>query len=233
MDDKILNLTVVIPCLNEQNTIGICVNKCIEVFNNLNIDAGVLFVDNCSCDDTLIIAEQSGARVVLCKNRGYGSAIRCGFDNSNGKYILIGDADNTYDFLEIPLFWNMRSSDIDIITGTRIKGQIDKVAIPFLHRYVGNSIQTSILKIFYGLNIFDLQCGMRLIKKECLNKINFKTACMELASELFVEFIKQGYKIVEIPISLYKNISGQKPHLTTLREGLRHLIYLVSAKFVE
>ena len=221
------DLTVVIPCLNEERTIVICVEKCKKVFEQLNIQGEVLVVDNGSTDKTSELATNAGAKVVYCSEKGYGNALRFGFANSNSKYVIMGDADNTYDFLEIPLLWNKLEPDTDMVTGSRLKGKIEKGAMPLKNRYLGTPVLTFVLNLLYGTKLSDSQCGMRLIKKECLDKIEFTATGMEFASELFVEFAKHKFKT----ISLYKDIEGRKPHLRPWRDGFRHLKYLIKARF--
>ena len=227
------DLTVVIPCLNEEKTIPLCIEKCKHVFEEHNIDGEVLVVDNGSTDKTVQVADSLGARVVLCPDRGYGNALKFGFKNSDSRYILIGDADNTYDFLEIPLFWNNLTPDVDMVTGSRFRGNIEEGAMPWKNRYIGTPILTFALNLLYGTKISDSQCGMRLMKKESLDKIELKTTGMEFASELYVEFAKHKFKIVEVPISLHKDIEGRTPHLRPWRDGFRHLSYLIKARFTK
>lgn len=227
------DLTVVIPCLNEEETIPVCIKKCKQVFEDLKINGEVLVVDNGSTDNTAQVAQDNGARVVFCPDKGYGNALRCGFKNCESKYALMGDADNTYDFLEIPLFWNKLAPDIDMVTGSRLRGNIEKGAMPFKNRYFGTPALTFVLNLLYGSKISDSQCGMRLMKTDCLNKIDFKTTGMEFASELYVEFIKHNFKIVEVPISLHKDVQGRIPHLRPWRDGFRHLKYLIKARFTK
>lgn len=225
------DLSVVIPCLNEEKTIATCIQKCFAAFEKLNISGEVVVSDNGSTDKTVETAELNGARVVHCAERGYGNALRSGFKNAEGKYVIMGDADDTYDFSEIPLFWNLVTSDTNMITGSRLRGNIKKGAMPFLNRYLGTPVLTFVLNFLYGTRISDSQCGMRLMKKECLDKIEFKTTGMEFASELYVEFVKHGFSIVEVPVSLHKDIEGRIPHLRPWKDGLRHLCYLIRAKF--
>lgn len=226
-----MKLSVVIPCLNEEETIGICVEKCFKSFQELNIEGEVIVSDNGSTDKSKEIAENCGARVVFCENKGYGNAIKYGFKHANGEYVLMGDADDSYDFLEIPLLFNALKENTDMVIGTRLKGHIEKGAMPFAHRYIGTPALTLVLNVLYGTKISDSQCGMRLMKRESLNEIKFKTTGMEFASELLVEFAKHKFNIVEVPISLHKDAEGRKPHLNPIRDGLRHLFYLISQKF--
>jgi len=225
------DLTVVIPCLNEEETIGICIEKCKKSFEQLGINAEVVVSDNGSTDNSVKISEEKGARVVHCPDKGYGNALKFGFKHAEGRYILMGDADNTYDFLEIPLLWNKKTEDTDMVIGTRIKGNIHEGAMPVLNRYLGTPVLTLVLNILYGTRISDSQCGMRLMKRASLEQINFKSTGMEFASELLVEFSKHKFKIVETPISLLKGPEGRIPHLNPWRDGMRHLIYLFSNRF--
>ncbi len=227
-----MKLSVVIPCLNEEGTIKTCIDKCIKAFDELNIEGEVVVSDNGSSDKSVEIAENAGARVVHCKEKGYGNALKFGFKNAAGEYVLMGDADDSYDFLEIPLLYNALKEDTDMVIGSRLRGNIEKGAMPPLHRYLGTPVLTFILNILYGTRISDSQCGMRLMKRTSLNEIKFKTTGMEFASELLVEFAKHKFKIIEVPISLYKDAEGRKPHLNPVRDGLRHLFYLISQKFV-
>ncbi len=228
-----VDLSVVIPCLNEEKTIAICIQKCKQSFQKLNIAGEVVVVDNNSTDRTAEISIAEGARVVRCAEQGYGNALRCGFKNAEGEYVLMGDADNTYDFLEIPLYWNKMKPELGMVTGSRIRGNIEKGAMPWKNRYIGTPALTFILNLLYGTKLSDSQCGMRLMRKKCLDQITFKTTGMEFASELYVEFVKHNFKIDEVPISLYKDVQGRIPHLRPWRDGFRHLRYLIKAKFTK
>ena len=228
-----MEISVVIPCLNEEANIKECIKKCLNSFAKLNVEGEVIVVDNNSTDNTAEVAEQSGAKVVKCEKAGYGFALRSGFEIAKGKYIIMGDGDDTYDFNEIPTFYEkIKSSEADMVTGARLglKGsKIEEGAMPFLHRYLGTPVLTFILNILYRVNISDINCGMRMFKKECIDSINFQTGGMEFASELFVQFAKHKFKIVEIPIVLHLTRGVRDPKLNTLKDGFRHLFYLISA----
>lgn len=226
-----MDLSVVIPCLNEEKSIGICIEKCFNSFDKLGISGEVIVVDNGSTDDSAEISRNKGARVVSYSEKGYGNALRYGFKNCSGQYILMADGDNTYDFLEIPLLWKKLEPDVCMVTGSRLRGCIEKGAIPLLNRYLGTPVLTLVMNLLYGTKISDSQCGMRLLKKECLDNIEFKTTGMEFASELFVEFTKHKFKITETPISFHKDVEGRIPHLRPWRDGWRHLKYLIKTKF--
>ena len=222
-----VEISVVIPCYNEESNIRTCIRKAFNSFDKLGVSGEVIVVDNNSTDKTGEFAQAEGAKVIFCKEMGYGNALRCGFENAVGKYIIMADGDDSYDFLEIPLFYQAMQ-DYDMVTGTRLKGNINKGAMPFLHRYLGTPVLTIILNCLYRTKISDSQCGMRMFKRECLKEIQFKTTGMEFASELFVQFAKNKFTIKEIPISLYA-VEGRKSKLNPIRDGLRHLFYLISA----
>ena len=226
-----MKLTVVIPCLNEEKTIATCVKKCQDSFQELGIEGEVLVSDNGSTDKSVEIATAAGARVTHCSEKGYGNALKHGFKEAFGEYILMGDADDSYDFLEIPLLFGKLDESVDMVIGSRLRGNIEKGAMPPLHRYLGTPVLTMVLNILYGTRISDSQCGMRLMKKSSLDSITFKTTGMEFASELLVEFAKHKYKIVEVPISLHKDAEGRIPHLNPWRDGWRHLTYLIRERF--
>lgn len=229
--EELLDLTVVIPALNEEKTVGRCIKKCFASFKQLGINAEVIVVDNGSSDDTILLSKKAGAKVFLCTDKGYGNALRYGFSKACGKYVLMADADDSYNFLAIPDFYSkMNASDSDMVIGTRLKGKIHKGAMPFLHRYLGTPVLTFILNCLYGTKISDSQCGMRMFKKEALDKIIFTSTGMEFASELLVKFSKHKMQISEIPIELFKDGRGHKGHLNTWRDGFRHLCYLLKEK---
>lgn len=222
-----IEISVVIPCFNEEANIAQCISKAFKSFEILGVSGEVVVVDNNSTDSSVDVAKKSGARVVFCQRMGYGCALRKGIECALGKFIIIGDGDDSYDFLEIPSFYN-NMQGIDMVTGTRLKGVIHKGAMPFLHRYLGTPVLTFVLNLLYKTKISDSQCGMRMFRKECADKINFRTGGMEFASELFVEFAKHNFSIKEIPIHLYA-VDGRKSKLNPIRDGLRHLFYLISA----
>ncbi|HSA05809.1 MAG TPA: glycosyltransferase family 2 protein [Candidatus Gastranaerophilales bacterium] len=228
------DLSVVIPCLNEEETVETCIKKCLKSFEALGINGEVVVSDNGSVDGTTKLSEKLGARVELCIEKGYGCAIRYGFNKAKGKYIIMGDGDNSYDFSLIPDFYNkIVQCNCDMVIGTRLKGKIHKGAMPFLHRYLGNPVLTFILNMFFGARISDSQCGMRMFKKESLEKLDLVTTGMEFASELMVKAAWAKFKIVEIPIEFFKDGRSRKPYLRTWRDGWRHLTFLVISKCSE
>lgn len=227
-----MDLSVVIPCLNEERTIGICVEKCIKTFKDLGIEAEVIVSDNGSKDSSVKIAEEAGAKVVNCTTKGYGAAIREGFRHASGDFVLMADGDDSYDFYSIKDFWEKRNDDFDMILGSRFKGVIDEGAMPPLHRYFGTPLLTFIVNFLFGTHISDSQSGMRFFRKSSLDKITLETTGMEFASELTVKIKLSKMKIIEIPINLHKDgrVNG-KPHLNPWRDGLRHLFYMLKMRF--
>ena len=220
-------ISVVIPCYNEEANIHTCISKAFKAFEILNIAGEIIVVDNNSSDKTAQVAASSGAKVVFCPEKGYGNALRCGFANADGEYIIMGDGDDSYDFSIIPEFYK-EIKDCDMVTGTRLKGVIHKNAMPPLHRYIGTPVLTFIMNALYGTKISDSQCGMRMFRRECLKNIQFKTTGMEFASELFICFAQKNYTIKEIPIHLYA-VNNRKSKLNPLRDGFRHLCYMILA----
>lgn len=229
------DLSVVIPCLNEEETVETCIKKCIDSFEKLGINGEVVISDNGSVDGTTKLSENLGARVEICEEKGYGSALRYGFSKAKGKYVLMGDGDNSYDFRLIPDYYKamVESDDCDMVIGTRLKGIIHKGAMPFLHRYLGNPVLTFILNLLFGTRISDSQCGMRMFKKESLERLNLVTTGMEFASELLVKAAWAKFRIVEIPIEFFKDGRSRKPYLRTWRDGWRHLTFLIISKLSE
>lgn len=232
------DLTVVIPCLNEETTIGLCVQKALDCVRNHNINAEIVVSDNGSSDKSVQIVEDfnlPNVRVVHCCEKGYGNALKAGFSSANGKYILMGDADDTYDMSKIHEFYEKVVSDenISMVIGSRFRGKIEKGAMPFLHKYLGNPVITMLINVLFGVGITDSQCGMRLFKKSDFEKINFTSEGMEFASDIIIEFAKNNMKIVEIPTTLSKDKAGRKPHLRTFPDGYRVIIFILKKRFFE
>ncbi len=221
-----VDVSVVIPSLNEAATIGICIEKIKTVFKLYNIDGEIIVADN-SDDNTPRIAESLGAKVVTPDKKGYGYAYLYGFKYANGKYIIMGDADDTYDFMEMPkLLEPLMKDEADLVIGSRFKGKIEKGAMPWLHKWVGNPILTSFLNFFFKAGISDAHCGFRAITKEALEKLNLNSDGMEFASEMIIEAIDKGLRIKEVPISYYRRKSG-KSKLFSFQDGWRHLKFML------
>ncbi len=221
-----IGVSVVIPSLNEAKTIGTCIKKIKTVFKKYGIKGEIIVADN-STDETPKIAESLGAKVVTPDKRGYGYAYLYGFKYARGKYIVIGDADDTYDFLEIPkLLEPLMKDEADMVIGSRFKGEIKKGAMPWLHRYIGNPVLTKFLNVFFGTKISDAHCGFRAIKKDALEKLNLKSPGMEFASEMIIKAAQKDLRIKEVPITYYPR-KGGKSKLKSFSDGWRHLRFML------
>ncbi len=231
-ENREIEVSVVMPCLNEEDTIGICIEKTKKAFIEHSIKGEIIVSDNGSSDRSVEISTRSGARVVHQPLRGYGNAYIKGIESARGKYIIMGDADNTYDFSEIHKFIEPLRKGADMVMGSRLKGKIYKGAMPFLHRYIGNPILSGILNLLFKAKVSDSHCGMRSFKKEVFNKLRLKTPGMEFASEMVIKAAKARIKIVDIPISYYPREGESK--LRTFKDGWRHLKFmlLLSPKYL-
>ncbi|MCD7739767.1 MAG: glycosyltransferase family 2 protein [Candidatus Gastranaerophilales bacterium] len=224
-------MSIVIPCLNEEETIGICIKKCFDVFSKLGITGEVIVVDNNSTDSSAKLALESGAKVCSNNIKGYGISLIKGFECASGEYILFADGDDSYDFLEVEKFWKNRNMG-DMILGSRFKGTICKGAMPALHRYFGTPFLTLCLNILYGCKISDSQSGMRMCKKKDIDNINLESTGMEFASEILIKYAINKLTIYEIPVTLHKDgRTNHKPHLRPFRDGFRHLFYMIKKRF--
>ena len=225
--DTDIELTVLMPCLNESASISACIQKALEAMRMSGIRGEVVVADNGSTDGSQQIAFEQGARVVPVETRGYGSALRGGIAAARGKYILMGDADDTYDFSQIPIFVNKIKEGFDLVMGNRFKGRILPGAMPILHRYLGNPVLTAIGRLFFQSPIGDFHCGLRAFRKDIIEKLQLRTMGMEFASEMVVKASIFGLRIAEIPTTLAPDRRDRAPHLRTWRDGWRHLRFLL------
>jgi glycosyltransferase involved in cell wall biosynthesis len=220
-----IDVSVVIPCLDEADTIGICVRKARDAMARGGFAGEVIVVDNGSTDRSAQLAAAEGAVVVHERRRGYGNAYRAGFSAARGRFIVMGDGDDTYDFDLVDRFIEPLASGADLVMGSRLKGQIHKGAMPALHRYVGNPLLTGILNLFYGSGVSDAHCGMRAFTREALDRLDLRMPGMEFASEMVIRASKAGLRIAEIPIE-YRPRQGESK-LRSFRDGWRHLRFLL------
>jgi glycosyltransferase involved in cell wall biosynthesis len=221
------DVSVVIPCLNEANSIGICVEKAMQAFRGAGLRGEVVVADNGSTDGSIEIAEKLGARVIPVTQRGYGSALRAGIEAACGAFIIMGDADDSYDFSDVPRFVEMWRKGHDVVMGNRFRGEIKRGAMPWLHKYVGNPALSSLLNLFFRAGIGDAHCGMRGFTREVYNRMDLRTTGMEFASEFVIKAAQLGAKITEIPITLWPDKRGRPPHLRSFRDGWRHLRFML------
>jgi glycosyltransferase involved in cell wall biosynthesis len=217
-------VSVVIPCLNEAENIESCVTAALEAIVRMGVDGEVVVADNDSEDDSVRLAERAGARVVVEHRRGYGSAYLAGFAASRGRYIVMADADLTYDFHEIPRFVAALEGGAEMVIGDRMDN-IQPGAMPWLHRYVGNPILTGVLNLLFRTGISDAHCGMRALRREVLPRLDLRTTGMEFASEMVIRASKQNLTIAEFPIEYHPR--GGESKLSSFRDGWRHLRFLL------
>jgi glycosyltransferase involved in cell wall biosynthesis len=220
-------ISIVIPCLNEANTIGICVAKAKQALLENNVSGEVIVADNGSTDGSQKIAENAGAQIVVVHQMGYGAALRGGILASSGEFIIMGDGDDSYNFLEIEPFLNEWKNGTEFVIGNRFTGGIENGAMPWLHRYLGNPVLSFIGRLFFQNGFGDFHCGMRGFTRDAFEKMNPNTAGMEFASEMVVKASLLQLKSKEVPIKLYKDGRGRPPHLNTWRDGWRHLRFLL------
>jgi glycosyltransferase involved in cell wall biosynthesis len=217
-------LSVVIPCLDEADSIELVVRKALETMSSAGIQGEVVVADNASTDRSAELAATAGARVVSEPRRGYGSAYRAGFAAARGTYILMGDADDTYDFAEIPRFLEPLREGADMVIGNRM-ADIRPGAMPWHHRYLGNPLLTGVLNLFFGAGISDAHCGMRAFRRDLLPQLDLRTTGMEFASEWVIRASKLGLDVREIPIAYHPRKGESK--LSSFSDGWRHLRFLL------
>jgi glycosyltransferase involved in cell wall biosynthesis len=217
-------VSVVIPCLNEGENIEACVAAALEAIVRMGVEGEVIVADNNSEDDSARLAEGAGARVVVERRRGYGSAYLAGFAASRGRYIVMADADLTYDFREIPRFVAALEEGAEMVIGDRMDN-IQPGAMPWLHRYVGNPVLTGLLNLFFRTGISDAHCGMRALRRDVLPRLDLRTTGMEFASEMVIRASKENLRIAEFPIEYHPR--GGESKLSSFRDGWRHLRFLL------
>ena len=220
-------LTILMPCLNEEETLGICIDKARTFLETHGISGEVLIADNGSTDRSVEIAREKGARVIHVDRRGYGSALIAGCNEAYGTYVIMGDSDDSYDFLNLMPFVEKLRDGYDLVMGNRFKGGIAKGAMPFLHRYVGNPILSALGRRLYHSRIGDFHCGLRGYNRERMQQLNLKTTGMEYASEMVVKAEMNHYRIAEVPTTLSPDGRSSRPHLRTFSDGWRHLRFLL------
>src|SRR6516165_2885711 len=220
-------VSVVIPCLNEANSLGSCIDKAVTAFRAAGLAGEVIVADNGSTDGSMQIAEERGARVVRVDERGYGSALRAGIAAARGPFIVMGDADDSYDFSEVPKFAEMLRQGYDVVMGNRFRGEIKPKAMPWHHKYIGNPGLTALLNLFFRAGIGDSHCGMRGFTRAVYERMDLRSTGMEFASEFVIKAAQLGARITEIPITLWPDKRGRPPHLRSFRDGWRHLRFML------
>lgn len=227
-----MKITILIPCLNEEETIAKVIRTAKNYIrrNNLINDAEILVSDNGSTDNSVAIAKKNKARVCESTEKGYGNALINGIKNAKGDYIIMGDADMSYDFDDLDGFIKYLDEGYDMVIGNRFKGGIEKGAMPFLHK-LGVPFLSIVGNILFKTPAKDYHCGLRSFKKEKIELLKLKCPGMEFASEMICKASIHKLKIKEIPTKLRKDQRGKKSHLRTFRDGFRHLIYMINLKY--
>ena len=222
-----VEVSVVIPCLDEAKSIGICVEKAQKACKEAGLRGEVVVADNGSTDGSIAIAEKLGARVIPVAQRGYGSALKAGIRAARGAFIIMGDADDSYDFGEVPRFVEEWRKGNEVVMGNRFAGEIKPGAMPWHHKYIGNPGLTALLNLFFHSGIGDSHCGMRGFTREIFDRMDLRSSGMEFASEFVIKAAQLGAKTSEIPITLWKDKRGRPPHLRSFRDGWRHARFML------
>ncbi len=219
-------VSVTIPCLNEEKTLGACIDIAKNAMHKAGIAGEIIVSDNGSTDNSVQVALAHGARVVHALKKGYGNALICGMRAALGKFLIMADADGSYDFNDIPKFIAPLREGADFVMGSRIRGTIHPGAMPFLNRHLGTPVLTFIINLFFGASISDVNCGMRGLTKKAFEKLNLKAGGMEFASEMVIKAFMLRLKTIEVPTSLFPDKRGRAPHLRPFRDGWRHLRFI-------
>jgi glycosyltransferase involved in cell wall biosynthesis len=222
-----VEVSIVMPCLNEVETLAACIAKAHEAIEAGGYSAEIIVADNGSSDGSQLIARELGARVVEVQRKGYGSALIGGIDAAQGRYVVMGDADASYDFAAIgPLIAKLREG-YDLVVGNRFLGGIEPGAMPWSHRWFGNPVLTRISRIFFHAPVGDTHCGLRAFTKDAYERMRLRATGMEFASEMVIKATLRGMRITEVPVVLHPDGRSRPPHLRTWRDGWRHLRFML------
>jgi glycosyltransferase involved in cell wall biosynthesis len=222
-----VEISIVMPCLNEAETLATCIQKAQRAIAKEGLAAEIIVADNGSTDGSQVIARELGVRVVSVTRKGYGSALIGGIDAANGQYVIMGDADDSYDFTAIgPLIEKLREG-YDLVMGNRFLGGIEAGAMPWSHRWVGNPVLTLISRIFFHTPVGDAHCGLRGFRKEAYERMRLRATGMEFASEMVIKASLKKMRIAEVPVTLRPDGRSRPPHLRTWRDGWRHLRFML------
>ena len=227
LDGTRTELSILMPCLNEAETLATCIRKAQKALEDLDVVGEVIIADNGSTDGSPEIAASLGARVIHVAEKGYGSALLGGIKAARGKYIIMGDADDSYDFTNLAPFLENLRAGYDLVMGNRFKGGIAPAAMPALHRYLGNPVLTGIGRLFFHSSCGDFHCGLRGFSKAAIQRLDLRTTGMEFASETVVKASLHGLRITEVPTTLSIHGRSRPPHLRSWRDGWRHLRFLL------
>jgi len=221
------NLSIVMPCLNEAETLETCISKAKGFLQKSGMRGEIIIADNGSTDGSLRLAEKAKVSIVHVAQKGYGSALLGGIEAARGEFVIMGDADDSYDFSDLGGFVEALESGYDLVMGNRFKGGIRPGAMPLLHRYLGNPVLSWLARLFFKSDIGDFHCGLRGLRRDAILALNLQTTGMEFASEMIVKATLRGLKIKEVPTILYPDGRTRPPHLRTWSDGWRHLRFLL------
>ena len=222
-----LELSIVMPCLNEARTVARCIEKALRTMRRLGVSGEVVVSDNGSTDGSIDLAQRAGARVVHQPLKGYGNALRKGFLEARGRFVIMGDCDDSYDFTDLGRFLEHLRQGADVVVGNRLKGEIKPGAMPWLHRWIGNPGLSWFLNLLFRTGVGDTHCGMRGFRREALAYLDPRMPGMEFASELVIKSALARQRVEEIPITLWPDGRGRRPHLRSFRDGWRHLRFML------
>lgn len=222
-----LELTILMPCLNEAETLAVCIGKARDYLARSGVAGEVVIADNGSTDGSQAIAEANGARVVNVEQRGYGAALAGGVAAARGRFVIMGDADDSYDFASLDNFVHELRDGADLVMGNRFAGGIAPGAMPWHHRYIGNPVLSFLGRLFFKTPIRDFHCGLRGFRRDAIAALNLRTTGMEFASEMVVKATLAGRDIREVPTTLKPDGRSRPPHLRSFRDGWRHLRFLL------
>lgn len=227
-DGRACELSIVMPCLNEIETIATCISKAQRFLADYDIHGEVLIADNGSTDGSIAAAENQGARVVHVSTKGYGAALMGGIEAARGEYIIMGDCDDSYNFLGLMPYVEALRHGHDLVMGNRFKGGIAPGAMPWLHKYLGNPVLSFVGRLFFKAPIGDFHCGLRGFRRDAIRRLGLTTTGMEFASEMVVKAALRKLRITEVPTTLVPDGRSRPPHLRTWRDGWRHLRFLLT-----
>jgi glycosyltransferase involved in cell wall biosynthesis len=222
-----LEVSIVIPCLNEAETLARCIQKAQRALEAEGLEGEIIVADNGSTDGSAVIARELGARVVEVPRKGYGNALIGGIGAAGGTFVIMGDADDSYDFGAIGPFIEKLRAGADLVVGNRFLGGIEPGAMPWSHRWLGNPALTRIGRIFFHARVGDMHCGLRGFRKDAFERMQLRAAGMEFASEMVIKASLKGMRITEVPVVLHPDGRSRPPHLRTWRDGWRHLRFML------
>lgn len=223
-----IDVSVILPCLDEEASVVGCVTDAKETLDSLGVSYEVILVDNGSSDRSASRARLAGATVIQEAGRGYGHACRAGLDHARGRYLVVGDADGTYDFAAIPRLLQLLEDGADLALGNRLEGTLEKGAMPWLHRRVGTPLISGVINLFFDVGVGDVNCGLRAIRGSAYSSLDISAGGMEFASEMVVRAAEEGLVFAETPVDYHLRVGGE-PKLRTWSDGWRHLRLVVTS----